>query len=199
MAKATNDAYFKKRITYTLNRHQFMFDVAELLFSSHAVDVGTQFLLRQLLALAPAPRSILDLGCGYGVIGIVLAHGYPQAQVVLSDKDLLAVEYTQRNIALNNIANASANASISIDDLPPQQYDLIVSNVPGHIGDLAIEQDFILKPVRQLAPGGRYVIVIVHPLKPLITTIAQRHQLGLDLLGDRGGHAVYALTPPQGH
>ncbi|MBA3469666.1 MAG: methyltransferase [Herpetosiphonaceae bacterium] len=189
----TADVYFKKRIKYTLNRHPFQFDVAELLFSSHDIDIGTQFLIRQMINLEPTPTTILDLGCGYGVIGIVLARLYQEADVVLSDKDLLAVAYTQHNLELNRIANGRVYGSISIDDLPARQYDLIVSNVPGHIGDLAIEEDFILKPLTQLLPGGSYMFVVVHPLKALVESVAQRHDLLLTLLGDRGGHAVYSI------
>ena len=189
------DVYFKKRITYVVQRHTFVFDVAELLFSSHDIDSGSQFLIRQLQKIDHTPQRMLDLGCGYGVLGIVLAQLYPEARVVLSDKDLLAVAYTEHNIALNQISNAQVYASISLDDLPPQRYDLIVSNVPGHIGDRAIEADFVLKPLAQLAVQGSYVVVVVKPLKALIETIAQDYQLRLALLGERAGHSVYQLAP----
>ena len=43
------DLYFKKRITYSLSRQKFQFDTAELLFSTHEIDLGTQFLLRNVL------------------------------------------------------------------------------------------------------------------------------------------------------
>ena len=189
-----DDVYFKKRINYALLGQPFAFDVAELLFSSHEVDTGSQFLLRKLLATELNPRSILDLGCGYGVLGIVLASRFPDARVVLSDKDLLAVHYTEHNILLNGNTNARVFGSIGIDHLPPAEYDLIVSNIPGHIGDVAIEHDFLLRPLERLVRGGTYAFVVVNPLRELVEDVAQRHELALEMLGDRTAHAVYRIV-----
>lgn len=194
----TDDLYFKKRLSYTLNRQQFYFDAAELLFSTFEIDIGTQFLLRNLLInpqskLIESPRLMLDLGCGYGVIGIVLAKFYPQAQVLLSDKDLLAVRYTAHNITLNEVSNAAVVGSVGIEDLPRQPFDLILSNVPGHIGEQAIEQDFVLGPLSLLSPGGAYWLVIVTPLADLIESVARQHELPCEEVARRPGHVLFKL------
>lgn len=190
--------YLKKRITFAWQRQPLLFDVAELLFSSHDIDVGTQFLLRNLPPLASPPRQILDLGCGYGPLGIVLAHTWPQAAVLLADKDLLAVHYAAHNVALNGLPNATVAASIGVDDLPPElRFNLIVSNVPGHIGATAIEQDFIHKPLARLAPGGVYALVIVQPLKTLIQTVAARTNLPCTLVAERRDHCIFHVQAAQ--
>lgn len=186
------DAYYKKRIPYTLRGQQFAFDVGYTLFSSFQVDEGTDLLLRTIEPFEP-PTRILDLGCGIGVIGIALARRYPQATVVLADKDLLAVRYARHNLALNGVTNATVAGSVGMEAVPPGPYDLIVSNVPAKIGDLAIEQEFVLAPLEHLRPGGEYWFVVVSGLNHLIPRLGPRHHLKLREIKKRSGHTVYRL------
>jgi 16S rRNA G1207 methylase RsmC len=192
----SEDFYFKKRLSYSLHRQQYLFDTAELLFSTDEVDLGTQLLLRSLLDAAPPAESILDIGCGYGPIGIVLARQYPQAQVLLCDKDLLAVRYARHNIALNQVPNASAVGSIGVHGLPPQTFDLILSNIPGHIGERAIQTDFLHGPAGLLSPRGSYWCVVVTPLAELVQRTCQEHSLPLQEPARRKGHSVFRIGPP---
>jgi 16S rRNA (guanine1207-N2)-methyltransferase len=190
------ELYFKKRIAYALNKQRFQFDTAELLFSTHDIDLGTQFLLRRMLGELASPRSMLDLGCGYGVIGIVLARFFPDARVLLVDKDLLAVFFSLHNAEVNTCANVTAQGSIGVDDIPAQTFDLIVSNIPGHIGERAIEEDFIRKPVERLSPGGSYWMVVVTPLDALLQSLALPEGLALAQVATRPGHSIYTITRP---
>lgn len=187
------DAYYKKRIPYSLRGEQFAFDVGHTLFSSFQVDDGTDLLLRTLEPAAP-PARILDLGCGVGVIGIALARRYPQASVVLADKDLLAVRYARHNLILNGITNATVLGSVGLESVPPGPYDLVVSNIPAKIGDLAIEHEFVLGPLAQLRPGGEYWFVVVSGLNHLIPRLGPRHNLKLKEIKKRSGHTVYRIT-----
>ena len=190
------DIYFKKQLTYQHRGERYIFDVGHTLFSSFDVDEGTDVFLR---FLAPnAPRTILDLGCGYGPIGIILARQYPDARVIMADKDLLAVRYAKLNVAHNNIANAEVVGSVGMESVPDVPYDLIVSNIPAKIGDAAIEQEFLLAPYARLRPGGDYWFVIVSGLNHLIPRLGQRHQLKLKEVKKRAGHSVYHLHKPEG-
>lgn len=186
------DLYFKKRITYSVRDEQFAFDIAHTLFSSFQIDEGTDLFLRALEPDAP-PATILDMGCGCGVIGIVLARLFPQAQVTMIDRDLLAVRYARHNAALNNVTNVTVLGSVGVEAVADQQYDLIVSNVPAKIGDDAIEQEFVLDPLAHLCPGGAYWFVVVSGLNHLIPRIGTRRQLRLKQIKKRSGHAVYRL------
>ena len=86
------DVYFKKEITYPFQGRKFKFDVANTLFSTFEMDHGTDVLIRTIEV--NNPKTILDLGCGYGPLGIILAAKNPQAQVTMLDVNLLAVRYT---------------------------------------------------------------------------------------------------------
>lgn len=185
------DSYFKKQIVYPFEGRKFVFDVAETLFSSFDLDHGTDILIRNITVTNP--KSILDLGCGYGPIGIVLASKYPQSQVVMLDKDLLAVRYSQLNIQRNNISNASVSGSVGMEAVQNDNYDLIVSNIPAKIGDEAITQEFILTPFKHLNPDGELWVVVVNALNRLIPKIDVLLNLRMKEIKKRKGHTVYKL------
>ncbi|MEF3275603.1 MAG: methyltransferase [Chloroflexus sp.] len=190
------DPYYKKRIVYAWRGQQFTFDVGHTIFSSFQVDEGTDLLLRLIEPAGPEPRRILDLGCGCGVIGICLARRFPHAEVMLVDKDLLAVRYARRNADLNATPNVTVIGSVGLSDAPPGPYDLIVSNIPAKIGDYAIEHEFILAPLRYLRPGGEYWFVVVSGLNHLIPRLGPRHHLRLKEIKKRAGHSVYRIVAP---
>jgi 16S rRNA (guanine1207-N2)-methyltransferase len=187
------DAYFKKRLAYTLRGESFSFDVAHTLFSTFEIDVGTDLLLRTLEPAAE-PTTILDLGCGAGVLGIVLARRYPAAHLVLADKDLLAIRYATHNATLNGVAERiQILGSVGMSDVPPGPYDLILSNIPAKIGDTAIESEFLLAPMAHLRPGGEYWFVVVSGLNHLIPRLGVRNQLRMKEIKKRAGHSVYRV------
>lgn len=185
------DVYYKKRIPYTCRGQTFAFDVAHTLFSSYQIDEGTDLFLH---TIAPcSPQTILDLGCGCGVIGIVLARWFPQARVILADRDLLAVRYARHNAALNQTPNVEVIGSVGFEHIPALPFDLIVSNIPAKIGDEAIEREFILDPLEHLHPGGDYWFVVVSGLNRLIPALGRRHNLRLKEVKKRAGHTVYHI------
>ena len=189
------DPYFKKQIRYFHRGQNFVFDVGHTLFSSFDVDEGTEVFLRFLQF--DAPRTILDLGCGYGPIGIILARLCPDARVVMVDKDLLAVRYARHNAEQNGQQNVTVVGSVGMESVPDLPYDLIVSNIPAKIGDAAIEQEFIMRPYERLQPGGHYWFVVVSGLNHLIPRVGQRNNLKLKEVKKRAGHSVYQLRKPE--
>lgn len=189
------DVYFKKEIIYPFEGEKFRFDVGETLFSTFDIDHGTDMLLRSM-SPEKVPLKILDLGCGYGPIGIVLGNKYPEAKVVMVDKDLLAVRYAQYNLQKNSVNNVTVLGSVGMEAISDQTFDLIVSNVPAKIGDEAITQEFILEPYQNLNLGGELWIVVVKSLNRLISKVARQNQLNLKEIKGRKGHTVYRLKHP---
>ncbi len=186
------DVYFKKEITYSFEGRKFRFDVGETLFSTFNIDHGTDVLLRSI-SPEKVPLKILDLGCGYGPLGIILGNKYSQAEVVMVDRDLLAVRYANYNITKNNATNTTALGSLGVEAVKEKTFDLIVSNIPAKIGDDAITQEFILDPYQLLNSNGEYWIVVVNALNRLIPKVGKQNKLKLTEIRRRKGHTVYKI------
>jgi len=185
------DVYFKKEITYVFKDQEFKFDVAETLFSTFDIDHGTDILIRAIET--NKPKSILDLGCGYGPLGIILAKNNPQSEAVMVDRDLLAVQYTKNNISKNNVTNAVVGGSLGIESVKDKTFDLIVSNIPAKIGDKAITQEFIVKPYGLLNPKGEFWVVVVSALNRLIPGVCSKNSIKVTQIRKRRGHTVYKI------
>ena len=134
------------------------------IFSPKAIDEGTRLLLSHL-EVNPTD-DCMDLGCGYGPIGITVARLAPQGRTLMVDKDYVAVEYARKNIEINGLKNADARLSNAFSEVGKQQFDLIVSNIPAKVGKeklAIINQD----AMDHLRPGGRFYVVSVNGLRQL--------------------------------
>ena len=78
-------------------------------FSPREIDAGTVMLLDYMEFRET--DDCLDLGCGYGPIGMTMARLAPQGRTLMVDRDFIAVEYANANIARNGITNAEAQLS----------------------------------------------------------------------------------------
>ncbi|WP_295390083.1 methyltransferase [uncultured Thiodictyon sp.] len=133
------------------------------LFSPREIDEGTRLLLAHL-KVAPA-ADCLDLGCGYGAIGLALAALAPQGQTLMVDKDFVAVDCAERNARRNRLDNARALLSNGFDRiLPERRFDLIASNIPAKVGKELLS--ILLHDARdRLRPGGRLYVVTINGLR----------------------------------
>ena len=133
------------------------------LFSPRATDEGTE-LLAKYLEVAP-DAVCLDLGCGYGPLGLTLAKLAPRGQVHLVDKDFVAVEYSAKNAKLNGITNAQCYLSNGFSHVNPSlKFDVIVSNIPAKIGGELLSI-FLNDAYARLNPGGKLYVVTISGLK----------------------------------
>jgi len=122
-------------------------------FAQGRVDIGTSVLFRE--TEPPAPGRILDLGCGYGVIGLAIAATVPGAQVTGVDVNERAVLLANENAAALRLTNYRAVTADRAED----EYDEIWSNPPIRIGKQALHE-LLLTWLPRLAPGGRAVMVV---------------------------------------
>jgi 16S rRNA G1207 methylase RsmC len=167
------DPQFKKTVTLGVDGRRLELRVAQGLFSSHEVDVGTRLLLRTLTG--PEHRSrrlVLDLGCGYGPLGLGLRATDPDRVVHMVDRDALAVEYSRENAARNRLDDVEVYGSLGYADVRASGFDLIVSNVPAKAGAPVIEQ-LLLAAGGLLAPDGLVAVVVVAPLQAEVAAILE--------------------------
>ncbi len=162
------DVHFKKEVVLEHQGHSLRLRVAQDLFSSFEIDPGTRLLLRSLAESDTGGfRKVLDLGCGYGPLGLALKAADPGRQVHMVDRDALAVEYARQNATLNGLTAVRTYGSLGYDDVPDRDFDLIVSNIPGKAGD-AVLSHLLLAAALHLKPGGLFAVVVVAPLAPAV-------------------------------
>ena len=125
-------------------------------FAQGRLDVGTAVLFRE--TDPPPPGRVLDLGCGWGVIGLAVAAAVPDATV-------RAVDVNERAVLLANENAAALGVTDRFEACTPaevpegESYDQIWSNPPIRIGKEALH-DLLLTWLPRLAPGGRAVMVV---------------------------------------
>ena len=129
------------------------------IFSYDRLDMGTQVLLESIELQRGA--RILDLGCGFGLIGIFT--GLAGAlSVDLVDSNLLSVAAAQENVQRCLLINATVLASDALASVHDCCYDIILSNPPFHSGqvvDYQMAEAFIQQSFQSLVPGGQFIIV----------------------------------------
>lgn len=162
------DPYLKKIISWNINHHDLQFRASQSLFSSQDIDLGSRHLLKTLIEVPLVNHEkILDLGCGYGPIGIALKTMYPSSDVHMVDKDALALLFSEQNLALNNVTGAHVYTSLGYDDVKDKDFNLIVSNIPAKVGEKVLKH--ILKDARfYLKPNGRMAIVVIDAIGDFI-------------------------------
>ena len=135
-------------------------------FSPRSIDDGTLLLLKYISA--DDDDVCLDLGCGYGPIGLALARQCHKGQVHMVDKDFVAVELANYNAKINNINNAKAYLSDAFIQVPSEiKFNKIISNIPAKVGreQLSI---ILYDAFDALESGGAITVVTINGLKDFI-------------------------------
>ncbi|WP_456448606.1 class I SAM-dependent methyltransferase [Thiolapillus sp.] len=146
--------------------HPMIFHTTWGLFSPKAIDAGTHLLLRHL-EVKPDEQAI-DLGCGYGPLGLAIAKSAPQGHCTLVDKDFVAVDYARKNAELNSISNVNIYLSNGLNQVPAdQRFTLAVTNLPAKTGK---EHYYLFfNDIKdRLEPGGRFYVVVITGLRQFI-------------------------------
>lgn len=149
----------------TLLGHQLNFHTTWGLFSPKAIDDGSRLLLDHL-DVRPDDRAI-DLGCGYGPLGLAIAKSAPNGSCLMVDKDFVAVEYANANAKRNNITNAHAMLSDGLRHIPEQTFTLAVTNLPAKTSKEHYYL-FFNDIYNHLEPGGRFYVVVISGLRQFI-------------------------------
>ena len=125
-------------------------------FSPNNIDVGT---LAMLSAVDFLPSDkVLDMGCGYGVVGILAAKLIGQESVTMCDISESAVKQAKINAELNGVPNIDIKVSDGFSEIPDNDFTLILSNPPYHT-DFSVPKHFIEVGFKKLAVGGKMIMV----------------------------------------
>ena len=146
-------------VDFLLNDIRFQLFSLPGIFSYDHLDPGTRLLLENVEISNDA--VILDVGCGYGVIGIYSALTGAN-RVDLVDSNLLAIAAAQKNVKKYELNHINVIASDVLSEVQDQRYSLILTNPPFHAGkavEYQLAKAFIEQSYFHLLPHGRFVLV----------------------------------------
>ncbi len=126
------------------------------LFSSQRPDAGTLAML-SLITFDPHDK-VLDLGCGYGLVGILAAHHVSPARVIMVDNDPKAVAVARRNADANGVPDLTVGLSDGFRGTRETGFTKIISNPPYHV-DFSVPKHFIETGFNRLQLGGTLWLV----------------------------------------
>ena len=185
--------YAKTRLTVHALGLSLALDVPGDVFSTLRIDEGTQLLLGHLPARPP--RSLLDLGCGYGALGLPVAARFPEARALLVDRDLLAVAASAHNARALGLGNVKVRPSLGYRDVPAEaRFDWILCNVPARIGGEAIGV-FLARGQARLtsSPDAELRMVAIRDLVSTVLEQAAKRGLAIRTVATGPRHSVFAL------
>lgn len=137
------------------NTLRFMTDAG--VFSKSGVDYGSRVLIDSIAL--EADDQVLDVGCGYGPIGLTLSKLAKDGHVTMIDINERAVELSRENARLNNIANVTVLQSDVYSAVAGRSFQVIATNPPIRAGKATVHRIFE-EGYELLTPGGSMWVVI---------------------------------------
>lgn len=127
--------------TFESKGNVFNFTSDNGVFSKKEVDFGSRLLIDSFSA-PEVDGKILDIGCGYGPIGLTLGKAYPDRQIVMTDVNERALELAKLNAVNNDVQNVDIYKSYLFDDIKERYFAAILSNPPIRAGKQVVHQIF---------------------------------------------------------
>lgn len=151
----------KKIINYEIKNEKFEFLTDNGVFSKTKVDFGTDVMLRTFLNENKKLENIriLDIGCGYGVVSVVLKRFFEKVKILSTDVNERALELTQENIQKNNRTDDFEVRKSFVFDNISENFDVILSNPPIRAGKQVIFEIYE-KSFFHLNKNGEFYCVI---------------------------------------
>lgn len=149
----------EKTWNFELLNNQIKFTTDNGVFSKQTVDYGTRVMLEAFRADNIPLGKILDLGTGYGPVGIALALAYPTRKIDMVDVNNLSLSLATRNAQGNNVANQVSVFHSDVYEAITDQYAAILTNPPVRAGKDVV-QAMIGQAKAYLLDGGTLTVVL---------------------------------------
>ncbi|WP_125767505.1 class I SAM-dependent methyltransferase [Lapidilactobacillus wuchangensis] len=155
-------AHQRETFNFDLLGHQLQLTTDAGVFSRERVDYGSVVLLNAVAPFLPQQGTfkVLDLGCGYGPIGLSIAKAFPQAQVTMVDVNQRALDLAQENAKVNQV---SEQVEILLSDgyqaLSKTDFDFILTNPPIRAGKQVVNR-LLSESLNYLTKQGQFFAVM---------------------------------------
>lgn len=140
-----------------LRGHSLRFISDAGVFSRDGVDYGSRVLIEAMEL--PVGANILDVGCGYGPIGLVAARLNPSGHVTMLDINERAVQLSKENASNNGIKNVTVMQSDRLEAVQGRQFDVILTNPPIRAGKQTVHSIFEQAAVHVKEGGTLWVVI----------------------------------------
>ena len=147
----------EREIEYEVAGNNFRFITDNGVFSKNHVDIATSFMLKTIYE--EVQGDVLDVGCGYGVIGITVAKSSKVASVTMLDVNHRALELAKRNSEKNKVGNKIKIIESDGFENINEKYDTIITNPPIRAGKSVIYKMYE-DAKEHLKDGGALYLVI---------------------------------------
>ncbi len=141
----------------TLRGRNFSFLTSSSVFSKKRIDLGTHVLIDAMVL--PPTGTVLDIGCGYGAVGVSAAAFNPKLRVVMTDVNMRAVRLAKQNVEANRVRNAQVLFGCLYEPVADMRFDCVLSNPPVSAG-MDVVKAIIEGAPKVMAPGGSFQMVI---------------------------------------
>jgi 16S rRNA G1207 methylase RsmC len=148
----------KGLIKTTLRGKEYTFLTASGIFSYRRIDKGTRLLVESMKI--PKKGTIIDLGCGIGVIGLVAASENPDLYVVLSDVNPRATQIAAENVKLMGLENAEVVTGVLYKPVNQRVFDAIITNPPVSASMSKVVKPLVMQAPKHLKPQGFIQLVV---------------------------------------
>jgi len=126
--------FIKERFEIEVLGEKFMINSGSGIFSLKELDFGTKLLIENA-KIPNKDSTILDLGCGYGIVGMAMKRRYPDTDVTMIDVNDRAVKLAKQNCDENNVRCTIIKSDIfSHPDINKKKFDVILTNPPFSAG-----------------------------------------------------------------
>lgn len=175
-------------ISTNLRGRSFQFITASGVFSKKRVDLGTRLLIESMVL--PNDGVVLDIGCGYGAVGIVAAAVSPTLRVVMVDVNERATQLAKQNIQINGVRNAEVKRGYLYEPVKDLMFNCILSNPPVSAGMNTVKA-IISEAPAHLESKGLFEMVVRSKIggKRLLT-IFKKAFGNVDVLSRKSGYRV---------
>ncbi len=146
----------EKTVYAIIEKKRFAFITDIGVFSKFGLDFGTRLMIETIMG--EKAKKVLDLGCGYGPVGVVLGDFWKDSEIIGLDINGRAVKLANKNAELNKVGNYRAIIGDGLKDIP-DNFDLIITNPPIRAGKKVIYR-FFEESVSHLAENGSFVFVM---------------------------------------
>ena len=177
-----------KSFNISINNINFSFNTDNGVFSKGELDFGTYLLIKNVLKL-DIHGDVLDLGCGYGAIGIILKKIF-DINVTMSDINNRAIHLTKMNAKKNNacVEVINSNGYLNID----KKFSYIISNPPIRVGKKKL-YELLINSKSHLVKNGELIIVVRKEQGALSLIRDMSSYFKIDIIDKEKGFLIISL------